>query len=165
MSVKCSEVVNYKISMGYYDIISEMFDEEIRYIRGYKSIISEYFKKTLNHQMISGSKLGKLPEDFANATWIDSKPYLRLTQQIPKIIQKQIEFLNVFMDEIEKALNSLDSFFKNKSSEMKKYQSKYEDVSNDLIKKYIDIEKVKTSFLNGITKSEDIIMKSKITNR
>ena len=160
MSVKCSEVVNYKISMGYYDIISEMFDEEIRYIRGYKSIISEYFKKTLNHQMISGSKLGKLPEDFANATWIDSKPYLRLTQQIPKIIQKQIEFLNVFMDEIEKALNSLDSFFKNKSSEMKKYQSKYEDVSNDLIKKYIDIEKVKTSFLNGITKSEDIIMKS-----
>lgn len=160
MSVKCSEVVNYKISMGYYDIISEMFDEEIRYIRGYKSIISEYFKKTLNHQMTSGSKLGKLPEDFANATWIDSKPYLRLTQQIPKIIQKQIEFLNVFMDEIEKALNSLDSFFKNKSSEMKKYQSKYEDVSNDLIKKYIDIEKVKTSFLNGITKSEDIIMKS-----
>ena len=160
MSVKCSEVVNYKISMGYYDIISEMFDEEIRYIRGYKSIISEYFKKTLNHQMTSGSKLGKLPEDFANATWIDSKPYLRLTQQIPKIIQKQIEFLNIFMDEIEKALNSLDSFFKNKSSEMKKYQSKYEDVSNDLIKKYIDIEKVKTSFLNGITKSEDIIMKS-----
>ena len=160
MSVKCSEVVNYKISMGYYDIISEMFDEEIRYIRGYKSIISEYFKKTLNHQMTSGSKLGKLPEDFSNATWIDSKPYLRLTQQIPKIIQKQIEFLNVFMDEIEKALNSLDSFFKNKSSEMKKYQSKYEDVSNDLIKKYIDIEKVKTSFLNGITKSEDIIMKS-----
>ena len=160
MSVKCSEVVNYKISMGYYDIISEMFDEEIRYIRGYKSIISEYFKKTLNHQMTSGSKLGKLPEDFANATWIDSKPYLRLTQQIPKIIQKQIEFLSIFMDEIEKALNSLDSFFKNKSSEMKKYQSKYEDVSNDLIKKYIDIEKVKTSFLNGITKSEDIIMKS-----
>ena len=160
MSVKCSEVVNYKISMGYYDIISEMFDEEIRYIRGYKSIISEYFKKTLNHQMTSGSKLGKLPEDFSNATWIDSKPYLRLTQQIPKIIQKQIEFLSIFMDEIEKALNSLDSFFKNKSSEMKKYQSKYEDVSNDLIKKYIDIEKVKTSFLNGITKSEDIIMKS-----
>ena len=153
-------MVNYKISMGYYDIISQMFDEEIRYIRGYKALVSEYFKKTLNHQMTSGSKLGKLPEDFANATWIDSKPYLKLTQQIPKIIQKQIEFLNTFMDEIEKALNSLDSFFKSKSSEMKKYQQKYDDANNDLIKKYIDVEKVKISFINYITKSEDIIMKS-----
>ena len=160
MSVKCSEVVNYKISMGYYNLISEMFEEEIKYIRGYKALINEYFKKTLNHQMTSGSKLGKLPEDFANATWIDSAPYLKLTQQIPKIIQKQIEFLNTFMDEIEKALNSLESFFKSKSSEMKKYQQKYDDISNDLIKKYIDVEKVKISFLNGITKSEDIIMKS-----
>ena len=75
--------------MGYYNLLSQMFDEEIKYIRGYKSIANEYFKKCLNFQMSSGSKLGKLPEDFANATWLDSSPYLKLTQQIPKIIQKQ----------------------------------------------------------------------------
>ena len=160
MSVKCSEVVNFKISMGYYNLLSQMFDEEIKYIRGYKSIANEYFKKCLNFQMSSGSKLGKLPEDFANATWLDSSPYLKLTQQIPKIIQKQIEFLNTFMEEIEKALNSLDDFFKSKSNEIKKYQQKYDDISNDLIKKYVDVERIKLSFLNAVNKSEDLIMKS-----
>ena len=160
MSVKCSEVVNFKISMGYYNLISEMFDEEIKYIKSFKTLINEYFKKTLNLQMASGSKLGKLPDDFANATWLDSAPFLKLTQQIPKIIQKQIEFLDNFMTEIEKSITSLDEFFKSKSSEIKKYNQKYDDASNDLIKKYIDVEKIKISFLNSITKSEDIIMKS-----
>ena len=160
MSVKCSEVVNFKISMGYYSLISEMFDEEIKYIKSFKTLINEYFKKTLNLQMASGSKLGKLPDDFANATWLDSAPFLKLTQQIPKIIQKQIEFLDNFMTEIEKSITSLDEFFKSKSSEIKKYNQKYDDASNDLIKKYIDVEKIKISFLNSITKSEDIIMKS-----
>lgn len=159
MSVKCSEVVNFKISMGYYNLISEMFDEEIQYIRGFKTLINEYFKKALNLQMTSGSKLAKLPDDFSNATWLDSAPFLKLTQQIPKIIQKQIEFLNTFVIEIEKSISCLDDFFKGKSSEIKKYNQKYDDASNDLIKKYIDIEKIKISFLNSISKSEDIIMK------
>ena len=64
------------------------------------------------------------------------------------------------MEEIEKALNSLDDFFKSKSNEIKKYQQKCDDISNDLIKKYVDVERIKLSFLNAVNKSEDLIMKS-----
>ena len=159
MSVKCSEVVNYNISMGYYRLISQIFEEEVKYIRGYKSLLNEYFKKALTLQVNSGAKLGKLPDDFVNASWIDSSPILKLTQLIPKIIQKQIENIKNFMDEIEKNIKNLEDFFKEKASQIKKYQQKYDEASNDLIKKYIDVEKVKISFLNSINKSEDIIIK------
>ena len=160
MSIKCSEVVNYNISTGYYRLVMEMFEEEIKYIREYKSLVNDYFKKSLNLQVNLGSKLGKLPDNFANATWLDSSQILKLAQQIPKIIQKQIENLKIFMDEIEKPLNLLDNFFKNKSSEMKKLQQKYDDINNDLVKKYIDIERIKISFTNSINKTEDTIIKS-----
>lgn len=159
MSIKCSEVVNFNLSMSYYRLITQIMEEEIKYIRGYKSLINEYFKKTLTLQVNSGSKLAKLPDDFVNATWIDSAPILKLTMQVPTIIQKQIENIKKFVEEIEKSLISLEDFYKKKSSDIKRYQAKYDEVSNDLIKKYIDIEKDKISFLNSISKSEEIITK------
>ena len=165
MSIKCSEVVNYNLSLGYYGFITEIFEEEIKYIRGYKSLVNEYFKKSLELQVASGSKLSKPPESFANATWIDSTPISKLTEKIPKIIQKQLENLKNFIEDIEKSINTLDDYFKSKSSEIKKYQKKYDDITNDLIKKYVDIERVKLSFINSITKSEDLISKSLENNK
>ena len=159
MSVKCSEVVNFNISMGYYRLISQIFNEELKYIHDYKSLLKEHFKKALNLQVNSGAKLGKLPEEFENATWIDPSPILILTQLIPKIIQKQIENIKNFLDKIENNVKSLDDFFKEKSSKIADYQQKYDESSNDLIKKYIDVEKIKISFFNSINKSENIIIK------
>ena len=42
---------------------------------------------------------------------------------------------------------------------MKKFEEKYNDVNDVLIKKYIEVEKNKINFLNSINKSEDIIFK------
>ena len=64
MSIKCSEVVNFNLSMSYYRLISQIMEEEVKYIRGYKSLINEDFKKSLNFQVTSGSKLANLPDDF-----------------------------------------------------------------------------------------------------
>ena len=48
MSIKCSEVVNFNLSMSYYRLITQIMEEEIKYIRGYKSLINEY-----NYQKIT----------------------------------------------------------------------------------------------------------------
>ena len=48
---------------------------------------------------------------------------------------------------------------KDKAKAMKKFEDKYHDVNEVLIKKYIDVEKCKISYLNGISKSEEIISK------
>ena len=114
MSIKCSEVVNFNLSMSYYRLITQIMEEEIKYIRGYKSLINEYFKRVLTLQVNSGSKLAKLPDDFVNATWIDSTPILKLTMQVPTIVQKQIENIKKFVEEIEKSLISLEDFYKKK---------------------------------------------------
>ena len=159
MSIKCSEVVNFNICKGYYSLISKMLEEELKYILDYKIILSEYFKKSLNLQVNLGTKLGNPPEEFKNATWLDYAPIIILTQQIPKIIQMQIENNKNFIDEIEKNIKNIDLFLKDKSKSMKKFEEKYHDVNDALIKRYIEVERAKISYLNSIGKTEDIISK------
>ena len=157
MSVKCSEVVNFNICLGYYRLITQMYKEELEYIRSYKIQLNDYFKKVLNLQVSIGFKLGKPPDEFADATWIDFSPVLKLTQLIPKIIQKQLENIKNFMDEIDKYLKTIDNFLSEKAKMIKRFQQQYDDTNNDLVKRYIEVEKVKISFLNSIDKSEDTI--------
>ena len=114
MSIKCSEVVNYNICRGYYTLISKMLEEELKYILDYKLILNDYFKKSLNLQVNLGTKLGNPPDEYKNAKWLDFAPILVLTQQIPKIIQKQIENNKNFIDEIEKNIKNIESFLKEK---------------------------------------------------
>ena len=159
MSIKCSEVVNYNICRGYYNLTTKMLEEEVKYILEYKSILNDYFKKSLNLQLNIGTKLGIPPDEYKNAKWLDYSPIINLTQQIPKIIQKQIENNKNFMDEIEKNIKHIDNFLKEKGKLIKKYEEKYNDVNEVLIKKYIEVEKYKIPFLNSISKSEDIISK------
>lgn len=159
MSIKCSEVVNYNICRGYYNLTTKMLEEEVKYILEYKSILNDYFKKSLNLQLNIGTKLGIPPDEYKNAKWLDYSPIINLTQQIPKIIQKQIENNKNFMDEIEKNIKPIDNFLKEKGKLIKKYEEKYNDVNEILIKKYIEVEKYKIPFLNSISKSEDIISK------
>ena len=157
MSIKCSEVVNYNICRGYYNLISKMLEEQIKYILEYKSVLNEYFKKSLTLQVNLGTKLGNPPEEYKNATWLDFSQILILTQQIPKIIQKQIENNKTFIDEIEKSIKNIDNFLKDKEKIIKKYEEKYNDVNETLVKKYIEVEKSKISYLNSISKTEEII--------
>ena len=157
MSVKCSEVVNFNICLGYYRLITQMYKEELEYIRSYKIQLNDYFKKVLNLQVSIGSKLGKPPDEFADAAWIDFSPVLKLTQLIPKIIQKQLENIKNFTDEIDKYLKTIDNFLSEKAKMIKRFQQQYDDTNNDLVKRYIEVEKVKISFLNSIDKSGDTI--------
>ena len=159
MSIKCSEVVNYNICRGYYNLITKMLEEEVKYILEYKSILNDYFKKSLNLQVNIGIKLGNPPDEYKNAKWLDYSPIINLTQQIPKIIQKQLENNKSFMDEIEKNINNIDNFLKEKAKAIKKYEEKYNDINEVLIKKYIEVEKNKIPYLNSISKTEDIISK------
>ena len=124
MSVKCSEVVNFNICLGYYRLITQMFKEELDYIKNYKIVLNDYFKKVLNLQVNIGSKLGKPPDEFTNASWIDFSPILKLTQIVPKMIQKQIENIKNFMDDIDKSLKTIENFLNEKSKVIKRFQQK-----------------------------------------
>ena len=137
MSIKCSEVVNYNICLGYYRLISQMFEEEMKYIRNYKVILNEYFKKVLELQTSIGSKLDKPPEEFANATWLNFTPFVKITGQIPRIILRQIGKIKTFMEELDKTLKNIDNFLKEKSNAVKRFQQKYDESSSKLVKKYI----------------------------
>ena len=125
MSIKCSEVVNINICLGYYNLISLMFEDELKYIRGFNLLLNDYFKKVLNHQVNLGLKLGQPPEDYSNAAWLNCTPILKLTQHIPKIIQKQIESIKNFMEDFEKSIKSIDDYLKDKANLIKKFQYKY----------------------------------------
>ena len=122
MSIKCSEVVNFKICLGYYRLSPLMFEEELKYIRNYKILLNDYFKKVLNLQVNLGSKLGQPPEEFSNTAWLNFNPLLKITQHIPKMIQKQLENISSFLEELEKAIKNIDDYLKDKANEIKRYQ-------------------------------------------
>jgi hypothetical protein len=136
-----------------------MLEEELKYIIDYKSILNDYFKKALNLQVNLGTKLSMPPDEYKNASWLNIEPIIQLTQQVPKIIQKQIENNKNFIDEVDKNIKNIENFLKEKAKIMKKFEEKYNDVNDVLIKKYIEVEKNKINFLNSINKSEDIIFK------
>ena len=159
MSVKCSEVVNYNISLGYYKLLKQMFEELIKYIKGYKSFTYEYYKKILDFQFKYGTKLTKPTEEFQNASWLNSLHIIKLTSKIPQIIQLQIENIKSFITGVEKTLKPIDDFVKDKSQIIKKCEKKYDEANDSLIKKYIDIERVKMNYLNGMNKTEDAVNK------
>ena len=159
MSVKCSEVVNYNISLSYYKLLKQMFEELVKYIKGYKTFTYEYYRKILDFQFKYGTKLTKPTENFQNASWINSLHIIKLSSKIPQIIHLQIENINSFITGVEKIIKPLDDFFKDKSLIIKKWEKKYEEANDNLIKKYIDVEKVKNNYLNSMNKTEDIVNK------
>lgn len=159
MSIKCSETVNYLISLDYYRLISKIFEDELTYIKSYKVILKEFLDKTIILQMNLGTKLDKVPEEFAKKTWINPSPLIKLTAQIPTILTKQMEQINNFLEMSELSLKNLDDHVKEQTLEIKKYQQNYENIKSNLINKYIEVEKVKPAFLTNIAKCEDIVTK------
>lgn len=159
MSVVCSEFVNYRTCLSYYKLLKQMFEELLKYVKGYKAITSEYYNKIKEFQIKSASKLTEPSGEFKNASWLDSSHITYLTSKIPLILKLQFDNIKLFILGIEEALKPIDEFIKEKTSKIEKCEKKYDEANKELIKKYIEIEKIKINYLNSMNKTEDIVNK------
>ena len=157
MNFLCSEIQNITISTNYFNFIKEIFDDYIKYISNYRIITSEYIKKlTLFQEKSSLKLLGK--EIYNNQYENISKSHIyKITSVVPKIIDKQIENLNLLMTGIESQVNNYDSIMKEKDILLQKFEMMFEEARKDLLKKYREIDNLKDQFMNNMSSTEDLV--------
>ena len=159
MSSTCSEVENMIVSSNYFEFLKQMFEDFIKYIKGYKNATNEYTKKLQQIHEKYSPRLTSLKEEIKKLPNIKSKHVLSFTSKIPKIISQQISNMQFFISGIETDIKSLEKTLKEKSSSASKYQNDYDEAKNNLLKKYKEIEKFKNNFLSSASQTEDIIYK------
>ena len=157
----CSELQNMNISINYFYFIKDVFEDYIKYISNYRNITNEYIKKLfLFQEKYSPRLLGKEKEKENNKyKEINTKHIFSITSPVPKIIDKQIENLTIFMNEIESQIEKYSSLIKEKDILSSKFQLMFEEAKKDLLKKYRDIDKLKDNFMDNMSCTEDTIKK------
>ena len=159
MSSACSEVENMTISSNYFEFLKQMFEDLVKYIKGYKNATNEYTKKIQQLHEKYSPRLTSLKEEIKKLNYIKTKHVLSFTSKIPKIISQQIANFQFFVSGIDKNVKSLEKTIKEKNSTASKYQNEYDETKNNLLKRYKEIEKNKNNFLSGASQAEDIIYK------
>ena len=157
----CSELENMNISINYFNFIKEVFDDYIKYITNYKLITSEYLKKMGQLQEKYSPKLtGKdKDKDYTKYKNINTTHIYSITYPVTKIIDKQIENLDILLFGIDSQIKNYNSIIKEKDILLSKFQLMFDEATKDLLKKYRDIDKLRDNFMASMSNTELIINK------
>ena len=157
----CSELENMNISINYFNFIKEVFDDYIKYITNYKLITSEYLKKMGQLQEKYSPKLtGKdKDKDYSKYKNINTTHIYSITYPVTKIIDKQIENLDILLFGIDSQIKNYNSIIKEKDILLSKFQLMFDEATKDLLKKYRDIDKLRDTFMASMSNTELIINK------
>ena len=155
----CSEIENIHISINYYNFITEIFGDYIKYISNYRLITIEYLKKLSQFQekfslKLLGKEIGNFKYKNINTTHIYS-----IISSIPEIIDKEIDNMNLLMCGIESQVNNYDSIIKEKDVLFTKFQIIFEEARKDLLNKYRDVDRLKDEFMTSMSNTEDTVNK------
>ena len=157
----CSELENMNISINYFNFIKEVFDDYIKYITNYKLITNEYLKKMGQLQEKYSPKLtGKdKDKDYTKYKNINTTHIYSITYPVTKIIDKQIENLDILLFGIDSQIKNYNSIIKEKDILLSKFQLMFDEATKDLLKKYRDIDKLRDTFMASMSNTELIINK------
>ena len=149
------EEENLNITENYYNFLRQILEDYLKYITNYKIATNEYLKKlTMNHEkynqrLIEGKDQKELKKEHI----------IKLVSTIPKIVEEQITNIGYFVEGVDKNISKIEMILKEKSTEFMECLNKFKDTKNDLIKKYRDVEKIKSNFMSNISSVEETIHK------
>ena len=149
------EEENLNITENYYNFLKQILEDYLKYITNYKIATNEYLKKlTMNHEkynqrLIEGKDQKELKKEHI----------IKLVSTIPKIVEEQITNIGYFVEGVDKNILKIEMILKEKSTEFMECLNKFKDTKNDLIKKYRDVEKIKSNFMSNISSVEETIHK------
>ena len=147
---------NINISDNYYNFIKQLAEDFLKYITNYKLFTGEYLKKiSLNHEKYSPKLLG-VKEQLKN---INTSHILSITSIIPKVVEQQIINIEYFVEGFDENLLKFEKLIKEKNVEYLDCLNSFRETKNELIKKYREIDKIKTNFMTNINLAEETIHK------
>ena len=155
----CSELENINTSINYFCFIKEVFDDYMQCINNYKVITNDYLKKLMMLQDKFKYKLTGKEKDNTKYKNVNTNHIFSLTSPISKIIEKQIENLQMFIDGINGQIENNNKVIKEKEILSNKFQLMFEEARKDLLKKYREIDKLRDIYKMNMANTEDMINK------
>lgn len=155
----CSELENINTSINYFCFIKEVFDDYMQCINNYKVITNDYLKKLMMLQDKFKYKLTGKEKDNTKYKNVNKNHIFSLTSPISKIIDKQIENLQMFIDGINGQIENNNKVIKEKEILSNKFQLMFEEARKDLLKKYREIDKLRDIYKMNMANTEDMINK------
>ena len=149
------EEENLNITDNYYNFLKQISEDYLKYIACYKIATNEYLKKLISNQEKYNSKLIEVKDQKE----LKKEHINKLVSTIPKIIEQQITNIGYFVQGVDKNISKLEQILKDKNSEYIDCLNSFKDTKNDLIKKYRDVEKIKSNFMSNISSVEETIHK------
>ena len=150
-----SDDENMLLSIDLSFISIQQYSELISYIKSYKTYTHTYYTNLLKLQNDYNIKISKQIMNPKIKMFLER--FRTLTNIVPEIVKQQINNYKIFFDLIDKTLNTFEDEKELIMTDIKKYQHIYNTVKNNLISKYNQAEKLKTSFINNISNTEDIV--------
>jgi len=147
---------NIIICDNYSIFLKQISEDFIKYITNYKIATSDYLKKIELNQEKYSPKLLEGNDQLKN---INIKHIISLTSIIPKVIEQQIINIDYFVKGIDSKFEKFEKLLKDKNIEFIVCQNDFKDVKNELVKKYKEIEKIKSNYMTNITLAEENIHK------
>ena len=152
MNIKCSELDNISVSFDYFNSIKAVGDEVVKYVRGFNQLSQEYIKKLQLFQTNFAKKLAK--SDNPKIAQITS-----LTSKITEIVSQIEELCQVSINDIDSRVKSFETLLKEKLDNVNSLKKSPTELTKDLNSSYIEINRTKNTFMNSISKTEELIDK------
>ena len=163
MNNNYSEIDNIGVSIEYFILIKQLGDELIKYLKSYRQSAQEYTRKL---QTLVNNYEKKITRPFENTIIAH---IIEITQKITEIISQNIELFNFTIKEIDVKIQEFETILKEKTEKINDLRKTYLDLPKNLVGSYNEVNKTKTTFINSISNTEEIIDKyylnqSKIQN-
>ena len=145
-SIKCSEFDNIKISSEFFNSLKIFSEELIKYLRSFKQISIEYMTNLQlldnNYEFNPDSKIIEL---------------YNIENKIKEVINQNIDLMNCSMDAMETYINDFENILKVKEELINIIIDNATDLKNNLKSSYSEVNKTGNTFINSISKTENII--------
>ena len=154
MNINSSELDNINIAFDDFILLKDIGEELIKYLRNYRQLAQEFTKKLQLFEANFGKKLSKKEEDNKLISQITD-----ITSKATEIIFQSIELFDYSIGEIDERVQKFETLLKDKFEIVNNLKKSSIDFTKNLTSSYTEVNKTKNTFLNSLSKTEEIIDK------
>ena len=157
MSEEESELYDINIPKFVYNKLVQISEIYLKYISGYKSLTKDYIKNLKSIHKTYDDKIKSIKSEFGKNKYFNLSLLFPILNAIPSINFSFVDSLQFFMNELEKLVEGIQNFMKEKKIIYNKFFQNYNDAKKDLLIKMNDLEKEKINYLNNLSLTEKAI--------
>ena len=131
------EAQNLKTSLEMFDLVKEISEEYSQYIKKYKEYTSQYLEK------ISKLSLKEIKNKNINIT-----PIFSILNQVPQVIELQVEGLKKFIDSFDIVLKQLEEILNKEMNSLEDPKKSFEENKKKYKNNQVNNEKLKSSLFS-----------------